>query len=133
MIQWFGLPENSIGVVDKISNLEIDTDDYAFFTCKFKDGFRVNFELDFLSPVNINIAELYTDKGKYNWDLKHFWFTAYTVKEPVLIHEFSNNSINEMYLKQMKDFIMFIKNKKSTNTTLEEAQEVLKLIDEIDV
>ena len=133
MIHWFGLPESSIGVVDKISNLEIDTDDYAFFTCKFRAGFRVNFELDFLSPVNINIAELYTDKGKYNWDLKHFWFTSYTDKEPVLMYEFSNNSINEMYLDQVKDFMMFIKNKKSANTTLQEAQEVLKLIDEIDV
>ena len=132
MIHWFGLPESSVGVVDKISNLEIDTDDYAFFTCKFKQGFRVNFELDFLSPVNINKSELYTNMGKYHWDLKQFWLTNYKDEQPKLMYSFSEDSIDNMYLEQIKDFVAFIKSKKSSNTTLVEAQEILKLIENID-
>lgn len=133
MVHWFGLPQNITGVVDKVSHLEIDTDDYAFFTCKFEKGFRVNFELDFLSPVNVNLAEMFTDKGKYTCDLKQLWFTAYDSAEPELQAEFDNDSVNRMYVDQMKDFITFIKTNSSENTTLAEAQETLKLIEKIDV
>jgi predicted dehydrogenase len=132
MVHWFGLPENVVGAVDKISNLEIDTDDYAFFTCKFEKGFRVNFELDFLSPVNINIAEMYTDRGRYNWDLKQLWFTSNTDPQTVLVEEFTADSVNKMYIDQVRDFIAFINDKQSANTTLEEAQEILKLIETLD-
>lgn len=133
MIHWFGTPQNITGVVDKVSHLEIDTDDYAFFSCKFDKGFRVNFELDFLSPVNINTAEMFTDKGKYTWDLKQLWFTGYDNTEMELKAEFDNDSVNRMYVDQMKDFVTFIHTRKSENTTLAEAQETLKLIEQIDV
>lgn len=132
MIHWFGMPQNVSGVVDKVSNLEIDTDDYAFFSCKFEKGFRVNFELDFLSPVNVNLAEMFTNKGKYTWDLKQLWFTAYDSAEPELQAEFDNDSVNRMYVDQMKDLITFINTRKSENTTLAEAQETLKLIEKLD-
>ncbi len=132
MIHWFGMPQNVVGVMDKVSHLEIDTDDYAFFSCKFEKGFRVNFELDFLSPANVNLAEMFTDKGKYSWDLKQLWFTAYDSTEPELQAKFDNDSINRMYVDQMKDFITFINTRKSENTTLAEAQETLKLIEKLD-
>lgn len=132
MIHWFGVPKNAIGIVDKVSHLEIDTDDYAFFTCKFDKGFRVNFELDFLSPVNVNIAEMFTNKGKYSWDLKQLWFTSYETSEAELVAEFDTDSVNLMYVNQVKDFITFIKTGKSDNTTLAEAQETLKIIEKLD-
>ena len=132
MIHWFGVPQSTTGVIDKVSALEIDTDDYAFLSCKFEKGFRVNFERDFLSPANVNTGELFTDKGKYHWDLKQLWFTPYEGTEPQLAEEFTSESVNIMYLDQIKDFIIFINHKTSTNTTLEEAQEVLKLIEGLD-
>jgi predicted dehydrogenase len=133
MIHWFGMPQSTVGVVDKVSDLEIDTDDYAFFSCKYSKGFRINFELDFFSPVNVNVAELFTAKGKYHWDLKQLWFTPYEQTEQELIQEFTAESVNLMYLDQIEDFIIFINSKTSANTTLKEAQQVLHIIEELDV
>ncbi len=132
MVHWFGIPESCTGVVDKVSNLEINTDDYAFFTCKYEQGVRVNFELDFLSPTNINTGEMYTENGRYNWDMTQVWFTDYSNRQQTVIAEFGDDAIDIMYIDQIKDFIGFVKTKSSMNATLLEAQETLKIIEKID-
>jgi len=50
MLYLFGEPVHTVGVTDKISPLEIDTDDFAFVSCKTAAGARINFELDFFLP-----------------------------------------------------------------------------------
>lgn len=132
MVNWLGFPNSIIGTTDKISDLEIDTDDYAFFTCKYNNKCRVNFELDFLSPINTNLGELYTSKGKYQWDSKGFQFTAYSDNESTIIESFSAENINEMYVKQMADFIDYIETGNSKNTDLTQSIDVLKIIEQVD-
>jgi predicted dehydrogenase len=133
MIKLFGLPVSVKGVVDKISHLEIDTDDFAFFTCSYKGNIRVNFELDFFSPYNINQGELFTQKGKYDWDLlSGLWFTPYDETDKNLMQAFSIQDIEKMYVEEISDFLGFISGKQSINSSLEEALEVLKVIEKID-
>lgn len=132
MLNWFGNPKSFCGVIDKVSNLEIDTDDYAFFSCQYQQGFRVNFELDFLSPVNVNTGELFTDKGKYQWDMKNFWFTAYNEVDKNEAVVFDEDSLNQMYVKQLEDFLKFIETGKSKNTTLVQGINLLTIIEELD-
>ncbi len=132
MINWLGIPDSSIGVTDKVSNLEIDTDDYAFFTCKYNNKMRVNFELDFLSPISVNTGELFTQKGKYNWDMTGMNFTEYTSTESKKTESFALEDINGMYQKQIEDFIGFIKNGSSVNTDYLQSVEILKIIENID-
>jgi predicted dehydrogenase len=132
MINWFGSPNSSVGVTDKISNLEIDTDDYAFFTCKYANGPRVNFELDFLSPMSVNTGELYSEKGKYSWDLSGISFMSYDSVQAENVTSFSTDEINRMYVKQIEDFIGFVKDGNSINTSFNQSIEVLKIIENID-
>ncbi len=133
MINWFGAPKNSVGVVDKVSHLEIDTDDYAFFSCKYEKGFRVNYELDFFSPENISTGEMYVEKGKYWWDNENIWFTDYEQVNATMVHNFNSDVNNTMYVDQMKDFITFISSGISKNATLKEAQQTLEIIEKLDV
>ncbi|HMO61132.1 MAG TPA: Gfo/Idh/MocA family oxidoreductase [Ferruginibacter sp.] len=132
MLYLFGEPVSTTGVTDKISALEIDTDDFAFFTCKLKNGARVNFELDFFSPKNLNVAEMFTDKGKYTWDMRELLFTPYneTTAERLYGPELFN--IEKMYSSQIDDFINFIKYGKSNNASYEAAINVLNIITKID-
>lgn len=132
MIKWLGSPINVTGITDKISLLDIDTDDFAFFTCKMTNGTRVNFELDFLSPVNINIGELYTPRGKYFWDMKKVEFIPFDSDKPVVVFESQQNDFDTMYQNQMNDFVQFIQDSKSKNATFEEAIEVLKTIERVE-
>lgn len=132
MINWFGVPDNIIGTTGKVSDLEIDTDDYAFFSCGYLKGFRVNFDLDMLSPVNINTGELYTGKGKYNWDMTGLRFTGYQDSKEEIIHTFSNLDLENMYFRQMIDFVNFVRNGESLNASADQGLQVLQIIESIE-
>lgn len=130
-IHWFGEPETMVGVTDKVSFLSIDTDDYAFFTLKTKQHTRVNFELDFFSPVNCNTGEAFTAKGMYQWTLNEVRFMPYSATEFTTEITFEN-AVQEMYENQLNDFCSFVNGATSTNCTLEEAVILLNIIEKID-
>jgi len=133
-VKWFGKPnENSVvGVTDKVSFLEMDTDDYALFSMKSSSGCRVGFELDLFSPTNIFQGEAYTSRGKYSWDIKSLQFQEYSVNEPISLYQITNSDIEEMYAHQLNDFENFIAHGKSENTTLDESIITLKIIEKIE-
>ena len=131
MLNWFGYPLSINGVVDKVSNLDIDTDDYACLTCGFTKGFRVNFELDFLSPINVNLGELFTNRGKYEWNMNELYFTPYDKMTRESISVFNDGTINFMFNNQIEDFLNFIRNGESFNATLKEGVEVLNIIESL--
>jgi hypothetical protein len=126
------MPVSTTGITDKISLLDIDTDDFAFFSCKMAKGARVNFELDFLSPVNVNIGELFTPKGKYFWDMKKVEFIPFDSEKSGIVFESQQNDFDDMYQNQMNDFIEFVRESKSRNTTFNEAINVLDIIKIVD-
>lgn len=132
MLYLFGEPVSTLGVTDKISSLEIDTDDFAFLTCKMGNGARVNFELDLFSPKNVNMAEMFTEKGKYTWDMNEFLFTPCKETTATKLYGQELFDIEKMYNSQVKDFIGFIEGKKSENATFHSARAVLKIIEQAD-
>ncbi len=131
MLYLFGEPVSTTGVVDKISPLEIDTDDFAFFTCKTGSGARINFELDFFSPKNVNTGELFTEKGKYSWDMNELLFTAYEETTPTKLYGEELFDYNKMYKDQIHDFIGFINHKNSNNATYTSGKKVLDIIESV--
>lgn len=130
MIHWFGKPISVTGVTDKVSHLEIDTDDYAFFTCKTQNNTRVNFELDFFSPTNINTCEAYTKRGVYRWGFDQIYYESYQGEIETILDD--KEVLYNMYQKQMNDFVNFIKNNLSDNSTFDEAIQVLKIIKSVE-
>ena len=132
MLYLFGEPVSTVGIVDKISPLEIDTDDFAFFSCKTKSGARINFELDFFSPKNVNIGELFTEKGKYSWDMNEMLFTSYEETIPVKLYGAELFDYNKMYGHQIRDFIGFINNSNSENATYQSSKKVIEIIELIE-
>ncbi len=129
MLYLFGEPVQTVGVTDKISPLEIDTDDFAFVSCKSAAGARINFELDFFSPKNINIAELFTQRGKYTWDMAELLFTPYDETVPERLYGPELFDIEKMYLRQAEDFINFINTGKSENADWAASKKVLQIIE----
>ncbi|MES2847643.1 MAG: Gfo/Idh/MocA family oxidoreductase [Bacteroidota bacterium] len=132
MLYLFGEPVNTVGVTDKISSLEIDTDDFAFVSCKTKTGARINFELDFFSPKNVNIAEMFTERGKYTWDMAEMLFTPYSETTAERLYGRELFDFEKMYMNQAEDFIGFIKGNKSENATYQSSLDVLNIIEQVD-
>lgn len=132
MLYLFDEPVSTTGITDKISPLEIDTDDFAFFSCKTKSGARINFELDFFSPKNVNMAEMFTEKGKYTWDMSELLFTPYNETAPVRLYGNELFNIEKMYSNQMEDFIGFVNGSKSENATFTSSKQVLAIIESVE-
>ena len=131
MHYFFGGAKSAVGLVDKVSDLEIDTDDFCFFSCEIEKGGRVNFELDFLSPVNVNQAVMIGSKGRLYYDLRKVTFTTMDGDTEVL-HNYADDEFEKMYLEQMKDFLQFTKTGKTSNCNYKDAVSVLRIIEEID-
>lgn len=127
----FGKVETAQGLVDKLSDLEIDTDDFCFFSCKMEQGGRVNFEMDFLSPDYINRAEIVGGKGRLAHDGQTLTFTPMAGDKEIL-YNFANDEFDTMYLDQMRDFVLFLEQGNTKNCRYEEAEDILKIIERIE-
>ena len=130
-LHWFGEPTKVEGVVDQISFLEIDTDDYAFFSTK-NNRTRVNFELDFFSPNNVNIGEAYTEEGKYEWEAQNIYFTSYNTGLKEKIFTAPQDFVRQMYQDQMEDFCEFLTSGKSLNASFDDGMKVLEIIEKVE-
>ena len=130
-MHWLGKPNKTVGIVDKLSPLDINVDDIAFLSMKMNNGARVNMELDFYSPRNINQAELFTEKGKYFWDAQRLEFMGYDYSEPQVIQKFGQ-VYDQMYNDQIRDFLNFVKGEESLNCSFEESVWVSDVIEEIE-
>ncbi len=128
---WLGIPEKVTGVVDHLSHLELDVDDFALLSMKMKNGARANLEMDYFAPVNVNEGELFDDLGKYFWNGEALLFTPYGSATPQTLLKFED-VYTEMYYDQMKDFIRFIESGTSVNCTFEEALAVSQVIEEVE-
>jgi len=131
-IFWLGLPKKFTGVMDKISPLEMDVDDYASLSLKMKNNARAHLEMDFFSPFNVNEGELLNRDGKYHWNLKGLFFTDYQRTESEMVLKYDGESFNEIYYTQMYDFLNFIVNGISLNTSFDEGFSINKIISEVE-
>jgi predicted dehydrogenase len=133
MLFFFGQDIQTVsGYVDKVSNLKIDTDDIAFFHCKYKNGLRVNFELDFLGPKYVNNARFIGDKGALYYDFSTKEVTKYLYSKETESYPINDEDLDKMYINQMRDFLNFLKNRVTKNSSFDDALTVLKLISRVE-
>lgn len=128
---WLGKPVHVTGVVDQLSHLELDVDDFAFLTMKMKNGSRANFEMDYFSPTNVNAGELFSEEGRYTWDAHSLNFMGYDSAEEKQIMKFED-VYQQVYHDQMVDFIDFIQSGKSVNCTYQEAVAISGIIEDVE-
>lgn len=131
-IYWMGIPKDFTGVMDRISPLEIDVDDYASLSMKMENNARAHLEMDFFSPYNVNEGELFNHEGKYHWNLKGLYFTDYRDVDSELVLEYDADTFNGMYYAQIHDFIGFMNDEDSLNATFEEGLAINKIINDVE-
>ncbi|MFZ5970306.1 MAG: Gfo/Idh/MocA family protein [Bacteroidota bacterium] len=123
------------GCIDKISNLEIDTDDFAFFSCLLKSGARANYEIDFLNYNNTNRCTIVGSNGQIDIDLeegKVDWTDRSSRKKQVFTHA-PDEAFDTAYFEQMRDFVIFLREGRSENCTVAEAYSVIDIIEKVEM
>jgi predicted dehydrogenase len=128
LVYFLGIPEKVSSLTKKISNLEIDVDDFSLIVAKHKDCFS-RVELDFFSLETFRNGSFYGTEGEIHYDMiKQNIKVKYRSKtKDQFMTEFEESN---MYIKQMKDFLNFINGEATRLCSYNEAVSVMKIIEE---
>jgi len=120
--------------VSKISNLKIDVDDNLYLLCKTNKDVLVSVELDFLNTKGERKGTIFGSKGiiKYSFSKGTVVFIDNKGKEKTLYKK-SKLDYNDMYVKQMKEFINFINVKKANACSFNDGLKVMKIINTAEI
>lgn len=116
-------------ISDKISNLEMDTEDFAAILLKFESGTITEVHLDCLQHIYRRSCELIGEKGLIIWDyIKESvrLFTEGGKKWQVFSKDLRTGK-NDMFIAEIKHFIDCIEGKDTSINNVIEAKRVLEL------
>lgn len=119
----FGMPTEVKSFIGKVSNLEIDSDDFAIYIARFSNNMIAELHLDYFGRKTIRTIELYTDEETILGDLeagKVHYLKAGTVVD-------CREERDEYQQRELQHFIDAINGKTRSQNSISEALSVLKL------
>ena len=129
-LMWlFGKVRKVFCYADKISNLDIDTEDIAEIFLKFESGVVAQIHLDYLQRTYRRYYEFIGEKGIIIWDYITQKVELY--KEKTNQWEVFQESINTnreiMFIDEIKHFINCIKRKEQSVNDISSAKKILEV------
>lgn len=123
-----GMPQEIFSYSAKLSNLEIETEDFAEILLKYKDGKVANIHLDCIQRAPVRNCKIIGENGTILWDYYENEVKFFTegMREWSVIRLGKYNH-NDMYLEEMEHFLACLEKKEKPLITLNEAKEVLKI------
>ena len=127
---FFGEASEVFAVVDKISDLEITTDDNAFVTLKMKNKMFVHLSFDLISRFTFCKIEINGSKGSLIWDRVDHNLKIYNAEKKTWeTEQFTKEDFLEMYINQAKHFVECLQNKTQPMISIRDALKTQKIID----
>jgi predicted dehydrogenase len=131
MVWLFGKPQQLIGRVEKISDLQIDADDNVDVLAMFANGLRVSLHLDLYGRPHEKFIRFVGEGGTLMWsadpnrialssDVAQNW------NEQIFAHE-----RNDMFVEVAKEFLEVVAGRAEPSCTLAEGVGVMELIEAI--
>ncbi len=126
---WFGPVSDVSAFLDRVSNLEIETEDVSQLLLRFSSGLVAQVEMDYLSPFFRRNCEIVGSKGIIFWDYQSGKVTlkikgtseARVFDQPVSFER------NTMFVDHMQYFLNRIKTGGDPAVGLEDGIDVLKV------
>ena len=122
LTNFFGMPDKCYSIQDKISNLEIDSDDIAIYIARVGNK-TIELHLDYFGRKATRILELYTTDDTIKCDILG-GFVTYQKKGECIIMDAERNAFQKL---ELEHFFDIIDHKISNDSTTEHAYAVLKL------
>lgn len=109
-MRWFfGEADKVFCFADKISNLQVETEDLAEILIKFKKGTLCAIHLDFIRPGYSRKCEIVGEKGAIIWDFSENIVKLYTLEKKYWFVKRIAGTTNDMYVEEIKHFLNAIK------------------------
>lgn len=128
MIWFFGMPEKITATIDKVSGLDITSDDSVELLACYKEGLKAFIHLDIYGRPHEKSIKIIGDKGKIEWNDSTNTVNLYRGSENHKIFEFHNDR-NDMFISVAKEFIEMIDGKKDLTCNLKSGLEVIRIIE----
>ena len=125
---WFGNYREIFSKILKISELEIDVDDYTLISAKMENGVVLNISMDYLSPVFERNGSILFEKGLLQYDIGNpeIRFAEYGKETGwQTIEKLIGYDYNDQYESQSRHFLS---GNQTKICSLEEGIEVLRII-----
>jgi len=129
MIWFFGMPKVISGRVERLSRLEIETDDNVDLLCIYEDNMRVSIHLDLYGRPHEKSVTVVGEKGtvqclfdpnilRYSQDAAGKWdFTPFDCER------------NDMFLAEAREFLEVVAKRRTPSCTIEDGIHVLQCIE----
>ena len=114
---------------DKLSNLDIDTEDVAEILLRFKSGAIAEVHLDYVQRYPSRSCEIIGEEGSIFLNLREGTVKVYTAEkmEWEVFELLKSYDMNQTYVDEMSHFISCIENKEKPLISITDGLEVLKI------
>lgn len=126
LIALFGFPNITYKFCDKVSDLEINTEDLAIYIARY-DNLYVELHLDYYGIESVRKLELLGNRKKYDIDLINNTIRILSLEKEQLI----TYDEDDCYLSEMEYFFDLVDKKIENMNTIQHANEVIKFIKDI--
>lgn len=113
---------------DKLSNLEVDTEDTAEILLKLKTGAIVGIHLDFVRRDYSRNCELIGEDGSIVWDYHKALVKVYSPKNKRWRTFKTGGDPNEMYVQELQHFVKCVRRKEKPLIDGEEGKKALEVV-----
>ena len=127
MLWFFGMPQKLFAKIDKISDLEIDSDDNVDMMVAFENNLRVNLHLDLYTRPHEKSIQFVGDDGTIIWEPNRIRISKQMDPEWET-EEFSDDR-NDMFVAVAEEFLAILEGRSEYTCTIDDGVRVLKLIE----
>lgn len=127
MLWFFGMPRKLFAKIEKISGLEIETDDNVDMLVYYDNDLRVNLHLDLYARPHEKSIQFVGDKGTLIWEPNQIRIGRQM--DPDWETEVSDYDRNEMFVGVAKEFLDTLGAHADQTCTIDDGVRVLQLIE----
>jgi len=129
MIWMFGLPESIYASVEKISDLDIETDDNVDMIIKYKSDLRVFVHLDLYGRPHEKYISVTGDNGTLEWSFEPNQIRYNKSMEYGWEEQDFDLERNDMFIDVAQEFIKVIDGQSINKCTIDEGVNVMRIIE----
>jgi len=119
---FFGKPKSIFSVTGKFSDLKLSVDDFSTSIIEFKHKIIAEVHLDFFQGPDFKSCKIKGTNGIIYWnsDLNQVKYFNNKKRKWEILLKLNNFQRNQMYIDEIKDFLISIKERKKTNNDLDD-------------
>lgn len=129
MIWFFGMPEWVFAKVERISSLEIETDDNVDVIASYKNGLRVIIHLDLYGRPHEKYILIEGEKGSIRWSFEPNQVKFSDSAEQKWQENDFKYERNQMFINVAREFLDVLDGKVEVSCSLRDGIDVLKLVE----